>query len=276
MMKLAAAAAFFDRTPVTGADTPNLLFYGQLDPFDDSRRDAGSAYRRILSVKPGTAMPANASVKILGQVWLVGAREADGLAVTHREKYVLQRADRKLSIYRLPGYLAGTPAAAAWANVDWLKDVKEIESDSRTPPQCTVTLPLGTDVRERDVVADAAGALLVLQVHNSAAGFTTAIALQLDAGSLATASIAPRTYAPGTGFVDGTAYTTPALRVRWQSLFEYQSQADERFQEGDCSLALPANLTVTGRDRITFAGVVWSIVSSSLLAGALVAHVRRA
>lgn len=277
MMTLADVSAYFDRTPVLDPNNDSLLFMGQVDPYDDSRRDAGAAYRRVLSVKPGTLIPTNRTVKIFNQVWLVGTREADGLAGLHREKYVLQRADMQLSLYRLADFLTGAPAAAAvWGNVEWLKDVKQIEVDSRMPEQCSVFAPLNTPVQPRDVFTYAGSALLVLETHDSASAFEVATALRLDQAAPTTATITPRSYTPGSGFAPGADFTAPALRVRWQSLFEYGSQADTRFQEGDCSIVLAPTVALTGKDRITLDGIAWSVVSIDALAGAKVVHARRA
>jgi hypothetical protein len=277
MMKLADAAAYFDRTPVLNPDNGIRLFSGQLDPFDDSRRDAGAAYRRVLSVKPGTRLPTNRAVRIFDQVWIVGSKETDGLAGPTRDKYVLQRADQKITVYRLPGFLTSSSVASYWGGVEWFKDSKEIEVDSRLPQQCYVFMQLGAAVQERDVLTYAGAALLVLATHEQPSGYTVATALRLDQSVTGTASITQRIYMPGTGaFASAAPLSVACLQVRWQSLFEYGSQADERYQEGDCSLVLPVGTSITTRDRIDYGGVTWSVVATDTLAGALVAHARRA
>lgn len=277
MMKLADAAAYFDRTPVLNPDNGGLLFRGQLEPYDDSRRDAGAAYRRILSVKPGTRMPAGRAVKVFDQVWLVGTKQVDGLAAAHRDKYVLQAAHQKLTVYRLPDFLTATAALTSWAAVEWLKDMKQIEVDSRAHEQCNVYLPAGLDVQVRDVLAYEGSALLVLETHEQPSGYLVATALRLEQALPADATLVRRTFVPASGaFTEAAPEAVKCLRVRWQSLFEYGSQADERYQEGDCSLVLPAGASVSTRDRITLDGQTWAVVATDTLAGAPVAHARRA
>lgn len=277
MMKLAQAAGYFDRTPVLDATTGNLLFKGQVEPYDDSRRDAGAAYRRVLSVVPGTPIPTSRAVSIFGQTWIIGSKETDGLASALREKYVLQRADLQLAVSRLPGFVSGTKAATVWGGVEWIKDVKQIEVDSRALQECNIYLPAGTDVRERDIISYSGAALLVLEAHDAPSGYVIAAALRLDQAAPAAASLVQRTYSPADGsFTSADPVSVQCLRVRWQSLFEYDSQATQRYQEGDCSLVLPADAVVTGRDRITLDGTTWAAVAVAQLAGAVVVHARRA
>jgi hypothetical protein len=283
MMTLAAAAGYFDRTPVLDPDNGSVLFYAQIDPYDDSRRDAGAAYRRVMSVAPGTAMPAGRAVRVFGQVWLVGTKEIDGLAAPHRDKYVLQQAPGVLTVYRLNEFLYSSPDLQRWGAVEWQKDVKQIEVDSRAPEQCLVFLPAGSDVRPRDIVAHEGAALLVLETRDQPSGFRVATAVRLEQDVPGTALLTHRTYVPATGgFTEDAPILLQSLRVRWQSLFEYGSQADERFQEGDCSIVLPAGTAVTTKDRIaltdpaTLEETTWAVVSVDELAGAVVAHARRA
>ncbi len=84
MLTLADASGYFDRTPMADTVTGSTLFYGQVDPYGDAVRDSATAYRRILSVKPGTVMPASKTLKIFGRVWIIGDSEIDGQSVQHR------------------------------------------------------------------------------------------------------------------------------------------------------------------------------------------------
>ena len=66
------------------------------------------------------------------------------------------------------------------------------------------------------------------------------------------------------------------LKVRWQDLFLYGSQASNHYQEGDCSLVLPSDTVVATKDTVTLSGSTWNIVSVGRLGGAVVAHGRPA
>lgn len=274
-MKLSDAASYFDRTPALDTATGKTLFMGQIDPYDDSKRDAAAAYRRILSVKPGTAMPASKAVKMLGKVWLIGGMEPDGLEELHREKYVIQRAPSQLKVSRLSGFLAGTIASTVWASAQWIKDAKQLEVSSATPQIFEIALPDGTDVQARDVLWDGVAAYIVLAPHSQASGLLVAECVKLDQVLPAVATISTRTYSPTTGTYSSSAgASVNALRVRWQSLFEYGSQAAERYQEGDITIVLPTATVATTATVVVLAGVTYQTLAVLDLAGAVVLHSR--
>lgn len=274
-MKLSDAASYFDRTPAYDTATGKVLFLGQVAPFDDSRRDANAAYRRILSVRPGTAMPTSRAIRMMGVVWLIGDMEPDGLEELHREKYILQRAPAQVKVSRLSGFLAGTIASTVWASPQWIKDAKQLEVSSATPQIFDVSLPVGSDVQVRDILWDAAAAYLVLAPHVQASGILSANCVKLDQILPAVASLASRTYSPTLGTYSTSAgANVNALRVRWQSLFEYGSQAAERYQEGDIAVVLPTGTSTTTNTLITLAGVTYQTLAVLDLAGAVVLHSR--
>lgn len=274
-MKLVDAASYFDLTEARHPDTGALLFKGQFGPFDDSRRDANAAYRRTLSVRPGTAIPAERTMRFMDVVWLIGAMEPDGLAEVHRQKYVVQQTPLKLSISRLPAFLAGTVASTAWSNPQWVKDAKQLEESSSLPQMFEVYQASVADVRVHDVLWVTGTAYLVLSVHQQSSGFQSSNCLKLDQAAPLAATVTPRTYSPTTGaYTNGTPVAVNALRVRWQSLYAYGSQAEERFQEGDCSVVLPAGTTVTTRSTVLLSGVTYQILSVNSISGAVVLHAR--
>jgi hypothetical protein len=276
MLTLADASSYFDRTPILDATTGATLFYGQVDPYDDAKRDSATAYRRILSVKPGTAIPASRAVRILGSAWLIGASELDGQASAHREKYVLHPAPSTLAVTSLPGYVTGATPVTNFGDMIWLKDGKEDASSSRVVPMLTAYLSSSAALAEYDVVKVGSLGYLVGPPHLQASGVQAATCSRLEFAPV-DATLATRTYDPVQGKYTATVSTTvKCLRVRWQTLFLYGSQGDAKYQEGDCSLVLPAATEVATKDTITLAGQAWSILAVESLGGAVVAHARRA
>lgn len=275
MMSLAAAAAYFDRTPVLDPDNGNTLFYGQLEPYDDSRRDAGAAYRRILSVAPGTSVPR--VVRVHGEAWIVGRRESDSLGEILRDKYVLQPAGVKASISRLEDFLAGDASAAAWVAIEWLKDAKELSVSSDAVVMYTVIAPEGADLREHDIVWYAGRALMLQAPRHHPSGYIEAEAFELDQVLPATATVAARTFDPQAGaYTTSTTDTQPCLRVRWQSLYLYESQASARYQEGDTVLIVPPDAQVVNDSLVTLDGKNWKVLAVQTLSGVLCVHARGA
>ena len=275
MMTLASASTFFDRTTVTDL-AGAVLFLCQVDPFDESKRDSGPAYRRIMSVKPGTVMPASRTVHLLGKTWAIGVMEPDGQAELHREKYVIHPVPLTLSVSTLSGYLSATVATTVRASAHWIKDTKQLETSSRTPPLYDVTMALGLPVEPLQVVWAPTEAYLTLSAHEQASGLLTLTSLLLDDNALGAVTVASRTYDPvAGGYVAGTSATQQALFVRWQSLFEYGSQMSERYQEGDVSIVLATGTSVNTSTTITRGAVTYQVLTVLDIAGAVVAHARR-
>ncbi len=272
-MTLTAASAYFDRTRVTDSTTGAFLFLAQIDPFEESRRDAASGYRRTLSTSPDSALPASKVVRALGQDWLVGQEEPDGWGDLHRAKYVLAPAKDKLKVSTLGQFLTGVSSQELFANAQWVKDVKEEEVSSNLPSMFDVFLPQAVAVNS--VLWDDTRALLVTACRLQASGLYSAFCLLLE-NSVATATLTSRSYSPTAGaYVSGAQTTEPVLVVRWQSLFSYGSQADARFQEGDFSLVLPVMASVDTATSITLGAQSVKVLSVDDLAGVKVAHCRR-
>lgn len=274
MMTLAQASAYFDRTPVLDPNTSELLFYGQVEPFEDSKRDASSAFRRVLSVAPGTTMPTHRTLAIFGQTWLLGFGEVDGIEEMHRTKYVIAPAPRRLKCSTLSQYLAGQHAREVIAAPYWSKDLKQLEVSSEQPQMHEVYLPAAVD--SYSVLWDAQEAFLVGSCRPTAAGLMSAFSLKLT-HLRESATLLTRRYSHSAGeFLVSGATEVPSLRVRWQSLFEYGSEADAKHRPGDVSLVLPDEPLADTSSRISAANQDYQVLSVDRIGGAQVAHVRRA
>lgn len=275
MMKLADASSYFDLTQATEPTTGAKLFKGQIGNYDDSKRDSAAAYRRVLSVRPGTSMPGAAAVRMLGRVWLIGNMEPDGLGELHREKYVLQEATTQLKVSRLNQFLSGTQSSTLWAAPGWIKDAKQLEVSSETPQIYDIEFARGSDVRVHDVVWDSNAAYLVLSPRPVSSGFLCGNSLKLDYVAPVSATLVTRAYNPVTGtYTTSGTVTLNALPVRWQSLFEYGSQASERYQEGDITIVLPTGTVVTNASRVSIGAVNYQVLAVLDASGAVGVHAR--
>lgn len=274
MLKLSAAASFFDRTPVLDAYTGEVLCMGQVDPYDDSKRDAGAAYRRVLSVTPGQALPAHGAVSVFGSTWLLGRRERDGLEDLHRDKYVLQPADSLVKVSSLTEFLSGSHREQVYAAAEPVKTGKEAESSSDVVAFSNVYVAPSVAVSKHEVLWTASQAYLVLLPQSLPSGLRAAYSLLLEYGPV-TATINSRVFDPVQGkHQAGASVVTQALRVRWQSLFEYQGQLAQRYQEGDDVLVLPAGTTVDVSSTVSAYGRTWSVLAVDDLGGAVTVHAR--
>lgn len=275
MMTLAQVSAFFDRMPVYDPDNGEVLFYGQVDPYDDSKRDAGAAYRRVLSVAPGTPIPAHRALRLLGSEWLAGNMEPDGLAELHRQKYVLQPA-HACGVTSLSGYLAGSASTPTWGGVEWFKDGKEVSESSEMFALYNGYFGEGLGPAIGSVVQAGNQVFLVRSLRRMPAGFDVAV-LAEQQSRVAQASLVRRVFVPQTGGMTSSApVQVPALRMRWQDLFEYTVPDPERHRPGDETLVLPAATQVSNADRIELEGQTWSVLDVSAVYGVKACHVRRA
>lgn len=273
-MNLAQASKYFDRIQVVDPFTGARLFLAQVEPYDDTKRDAYSAYRRILSVAPGTKIPTHRSVRLLGMDWIVGAGEADGMQELHRQKYVLSQASATLKVSTLAQYLQGQFSASVKAAPYWSKDAKQIDTSSEQPQLFDVFV--SSSVEAKNILWDGTQAFLCTSARPMASGLLSAFSLKLTQ-TLEPAILRLRTYDPVVGgYTVNSSPAVNALRVRWQSLFEYNSQAEVRYQEGDLSVVLPGTPLVNTSTLVQFSDITYQVLSVEAMGGAQVAHCRKA
>lgn len=239
MMKLARASSFFDRTDAVDAYSGQTLFRCQIDPFDEAKRDSYAPYRRMMSVAPDVVMPSHRCVRALGQVWIIGESEPDGWGEVHRRKFVVAPANRLLNVASLKDYLEGRPGRQQWAAVYWAKDVKQLESSSQ--PAQMFDLFTTSTIKLYEVAWGDGDAFLSTSARLQPSGLESSLALMLSHRAEA-ANLVRRTFSPSQGgYVDEVSEPVRCLRVRWQSLFEYDAETDRKHQEGDISVLAPAD-----------------------------------
>jgi hypothetical protein len=274
-VELVDVSSFFDRTPVLDADSGVQLFLAQLQNYDGSHRDNVTAYRRILSVAPGTVIPASRAVSALGKTWLVGRDSPDGQATAHRVKYVVQSAPAKASVYTAAAFLTGAGAASIWADLQWSADRKELAVSSRVPQEYTAFLPSTAAVGRHSFIVLGSQCLMVQSVAASPAGFLEAQGMLQGAAAASTAVITPRTYSSTTGaYTNGAPVTVACAIVRWQEFYEYAGQSDDKYQEGDAVLLLPSSASVAVSSAIVSGGTTWTVLSARVESGVLAVHGR--
>lgn len=273
-MELVDVATFFDRVPALDPVSGRTLFKCQLLAYDESKRDAFTAYRRIMSTNPTVTLPADHVVELHGVNWLVGEGQADGWEQAHRRKYVLHRAVGRAEVYRLASWLSGTPSSTPLGDLQWVKDVKELEVSSRSPQKFIAIFASPVDLREYDVVVFAGRAVLITSVMHSAAGYAEGTG-NLQETPLASLTLGQRTYNPATGgYTAGAATTVNAMKVRWQEIYAYEDQLAERYQEGDCTWVLPSTATVSTATELSYGTEKYTVLAIRTVAGCKAVHAR--
>jgi hypothetical protein len=264
-MDLADAAGFFDELLCFDAFLPARSFYGQMDLFDDSRRDGTTVARRVLSVRPNTIIPAKRVIRVDNEYWIIGSSESDyfqGSAV--RQKYVVHRADGP-ALIQSANQLGGSTGSNTYAAAAWIKDLKEFDTSSRFEGFYNVYLPKS----ERALVGD----LLTLnndfyRVRNSfvsTAGFLVAESDKLPADMVVSAVYTQSIYNPASDTYSSAVNTTVSLIImRWQDNFRYDSEAAEKYVPGDVHGVLAKTALVAPPavgNTLSFSGRTWEVIS---------------
>lgn len=273
-MELVDVASFFDRVPAVDPASGHTLFHCQVLAYDESKRDAFTAYRRMMSLRPDTTLPVDRVVELHGVTWIVGDGQLDGWSEAHRRKHVLHRAGGRAQVYRLSAWLSGTANSNPYADLQWVKDVKELEVSSRSPQKYVSIFASSVDLREYDVVSYGGRTQLVTSVVRSAAGYMEGFGM-LQEQPLTSVTLAGRTYNPATGgYAAASNVNVNAMRVRWQELYGYEDQLAERYQEGDCTWVLPSSAGVSTSTEIVSGSDRYSILAVRDVSGCRAVHAR--
>lgn len=278
-MLLSDVAVYFDKTPCTDVYSPFATFYGQLDVFDDSKRDGATVNRRVLSVAPGTSIPARRTVTVAAEQWLIGTHQADQfMGSSIRDKYVLHRALGTATIKTLVQLLTSGGVSTYAAKV-WVKDMKELEASSELKSFMNIFLPSTDAAVEGDVITLAGTHYVVRNSYLSAAGFLVAEANELDAGALTTGTYTPRVYVPATDSrTSGTPVAVSTLVTRFQDNYEYPTQAAPKLEPGDIRAVITqaAVANPLPGDLLQIASVDWKVLTAGADGSCWNLHLRRA
>lgn len=278
-MKLADAARYFDRTAVSDAYTGDALFQGQLDVFDDSKRDGVTVERRILSVAADVALPARGAVSTPdGRNWLIGTDFPDYFnGDVIRRKATLQRADDLGTIVSLSGACTGAAGTAAYVSRSWIKDSKEIAESARVYPVYDLYVAMGEPLAPFSLVRARSRWHLVRSVYESQAGYLVGNADELPEPVVCSATLATRTLDPVTETATGADTALTMVLLRWQSGFEYIVESALKYVAGD-ELGVVAATVASPRagDLVTIGGVARRVLEVSALDDCYRLHLRRA
>jgi hypothetical protein len=262
---LAQAASYFDLTVCTDAYSPFSAFYGQMDVFDDSKRDGVTVDRRVLSVAPTVVIPARRVVTIANEQWIVGVGQADHFqGAKIRDKYVLHKSDGAVAIGTPAQHLKGGTTSSYGAHL-WVKDSKEMEVSSTLRSFLNIYLSTTEAPLPGHIISLLGRYNLVRNVFLSAAGFQVAECNQLASDTLQAATYTARTgYNQATdAFTEGTPKSLNLFKARFQDDYEYASKAADKMEPGDMRVLIAAAdvATPAANDKVTIAGVVWKVIT---------------
>lgn len=276
-MKLSDAAAYFNNTVFTDAYGA-ATFKGKLMSFDDATRDALSTERRIVSVAPGTVVPARRAVIAAGFTWLVGdvAVDTDGQGNPLRHKYVLHQASELARMYTFGDALAGVVTKSLWGARLWVKGTKEVDESSGVYDAYTCYFSKSEDIRDPDhangTFFDSREQYVLIWIDQrwhlvrtsylTGGGFLAAVVDELPEPVMVNVNFVTRVYNPVPDTWTETPKIVPAVNLRWQSNFQYFTRYSATYENGDCQIKVrKADITPKAGDRVDLQGRPHKVVA---------------
>lgn len=268
-MRLSDVASYFDHTLCVDAFNPLVWFKGQLDLFDDSRRDGLSAVRRILSVRDGISVPPRRIVMISGQPWLVGDNQPDSYwGSVIRRKYTLHAAVPAKVRTAMDILADAAPAADTFAARAWYKDTKDVLTTSELQSQYLVYFAKTEAVRQGFYVQFDTTLLLIRNLYPSVAGFLVGEAVELEPDCVKDASYTARTGSwDAVNEVDTGAVAVPVKVIVSTFLTDYDHRGesnipvlagDMRFRLLKTAIQAPAP-----GDQLAVSGEQWVVLGTA-------------
>lgn len=260
-MRLHAAANHFNNMPCVDAYTGQQAFYAQLALYDDTKRDSEVGERRVFSVAPGTVIPSRRVVQAAGSRWIIGHGNPD----TYRGKlirtgYVAHEATELATIRTLGQACTNAAGRTAWAGDAWIKNLADNEHSSALVPQFHIHFASSEAVPAQSLVTYGGRLLVVRTPHRGPGG--TLIALCDETPTIEVATITTGTRDPVTGVTSAGTASATAVRMRWQSLFEYQNHLAPKFSAGDAQLAFAKAQPIKPGTVVTLSDGTWLIQSA--------------
>jgi hypothetical protein len=290
MMKLSDVGRVFDTMTILDASGKTRPVKGRILPYDDNSRDSLSADRRILSMVPGTAIPARRVIHAAGEYWIVGQVTADFHGDEPlRQKYVLHRVDGVARVATFEQAISGVGGVTAHVGRLWMKDMKEPEESSSLYESLHFYLSTTEDIRDQSKLTgpfldgEETHVLihfkskwhLVRNTFESAGGFQVAVVDELPDPVAIAATINSTVYDKLADKKVATGKTVQALSLRWQSQYTYLSSYSTKYEEGDRVLmVLKSDTTPTVADTVTLRGRTFKVVTVLDQANVWALHLR--
>ncbi len=275
-MRLSQVVRYFNHSKFFDSYTGEELGVGQLDVFDETKRDGLTAQRRIFEVAPDVDMPPRMAIQFHDENWIVGLREIDAFkGKVLRHKHVLHQAEGLAEYSTIKQLLEDAIPTKAYAARVWTKSSSEVEISSEKFAQLQIYFSRAENVRPNQIIKLSGKLHTVMSVYPAAAGHLVASSEELEDEALEVGNV------PGTGQwnpiteqYEGGSTQVKLLRLRWQSDFAYYSEATPDFERGDLQAACMTRLT--NGTEIELSDGNWTVKASQEREGVYYLHLRRA
>lgn len=258
---LDASIPSLDSGAPVGVNPPTLL--GQLDLFDDGRRDSPTAGRRTLSVAPGTVIPTRKALTLGNYVWLVGNSNPDYFGADMiRNKYTLHQADGRATIQTFGQYLRVAGGVSAFAGAEWVKAAKEVDESSTLYDVMQGMFASIESLPDVGMMSLNGISYLLREPHLTSAGFQSATLDEIKGLAKESGSFNSRTYDPVEDVWTDASTAVTFIRLRWQTHFQYLAKRTLHFVEGDDVLVcLKSAAMPKANDKVTLADGVFQVLT---------------
>lgn len=276
-MKLINASRYFDKIEIADAYDPTVtIFKAQLDVYSDAMRDGLTVQRRILECAPEHERPERSTIRLGPQVFLMGEETYDyfkGKPI--RKKFVLHEADTLGEIYTLAQALEGVPGHTAWTAKSWVKSTAETEESSKKYNQIEFFFAPSETAEIPSLILFKDTWHIARERFVTEAGFLAVMAEELLEPVIETIELTRSEYDRITETYTQTNTPVRVLRLRWQTYFEYESEASTTFRRGDMRVIAPVDSGIEPGATITMSDGEWNVLTQEESDGVLVIHARK-
>ncbi len=275
-MDLGQTVAFFGNVQCRDAHG-TAVFTGSLNTSKKPLRDSQVAARRMLTVGPDVVRPSRNAILMGDAAYIIGAGFPDyWLGSLIRDNWEIHKADGLASIRTPSELLAGEPGFSAYAGCIWLKVAKDEGESAHQFNDVQLYFGRTESVPVWSVVGLGDTLYLAQSGHRSASEFTVVEARQIPQPALTTAQFKRGIYSPTDDAWTFTTVSIPALVLRWQDGFNYQSQGSVQYHRGDRQvLVRKIDASPENGSKITFDSAEHVVVSIEDLGECWSLQVRR-
>lgn len=278
-MKFKNVAIFFDRESIFDGYVGNLLFRAQVKNFNDASSTGATLRRRVLSVAPGTLIPARRCLQVSGLRWLAGLGVTDTFqGETVRDTYNLRVAS---SLFE-----ALTPAQACSSAVspskvygyeEFFKDTSDSGSSSDYDTFWNVFFAPIEPVSSGTFLRSGSRLLRVRQTYVNAEQLRVAESDELDPDWSQSALFTNQgAYDPVTDTYPSTTVSVQAVQMDIFKFYRWRVEAESQRKPGDRTVFVPTAVSPVVGSVFTMQGTSWRVLALQPEKDALALHVRPA
>lgn len=261
MPDLFAVACHFDDISVTDAYTGAAAFQGQFSSFNESAPDGTVAKKRTLSVRPGTAIPARRVIGFLGETWIVGDGNVDGIYdAAIRQAHWMKKVTTSAELLTPAQVCAGTTGYVLYVSKDYLKDTVNGVTDTEYDPFWDIYAGMTEAAPKGSYLKIGATLFRVRGSHTESSGFLLVQCDEIDSNNIVTLTVQTGSaFDPITDTFTGGSATVTGIRLEPSKFYRYATQADPRYNSGDVSCLVGSTLSIG--TTVTISGLRYRVMA---------------